>query len=539
MKLRRLFDIERKILIPFLVLGAVSTVLFGVILYDTGYRAKMAEEQRLAESSIALIESDIGYYASAGQLQQLAEKYRQCRQPHILIQGRDGEYIGGTRPQSGDSVLYSRTGNQMGWKISYTVDQTQLKAELLQEQKYTVLALIAQLIVVLQVSILIADNISTPIRRLNYACRTISEQPQEPWTFDGEFTDRSDELGQLARSFYGMLRNLHQYTADLKRVKKINETIVESLPIAVIAYDQDGNVLLSNSRAQNLLAKSEYRYEGKSLSALLEESLKNQKVFYDPIRLLDGGSRRLDVELGVWRLLDEDQKPWGVLCTIDDITYRKMMEEQAVQDEKLVYAGKLAAELAHEIRNPLAGIRVGVQVVERHSSSETDRKLCETIIGEVDRINLLVENLCHLTRQRKLQKTLIDVAGLYQEVSLLYSKIAENSHIELLSDAPPGILLYADKSAVKQVLINLINNSIKAMKTGGTIVMKARARESRILLCLSDDGEGIPAEKMKSENRNGGMGLSIVSQLLQKNDGTFRLESAPGKGTKAMMTFPR
>lgn len=122
---------------------------------------------------------------------------------------------------------------------------------------------------------------------------------------------------------------------------------MESLPIAVIAYDQDGNVLLSNSRAQNLLAKSEYRYEGKSLSALLEESLKNQKVFYDPIRLLDGRSRRLDVELGVWRLLDEDQKPWGVLCTIDDITYRKMMEEQAVQDEKLVYAGKLAAELAH------------------------------------------------------------------------------------------------------------------------------------------------------------------------------------------------
>lgn len=539
MKNRPLFDIERKILVPFLLLGVVSTALFGVILYDTGQKTKLAKEQKLAESSIALIEFDINYHVSDGLVQQLEQKYSQFLQPHILIQDEQGNRISGENTADGDSVLYSRNQNQMGWTISYTVDQSAFTRELLQEQKYTVLGIIAQLILVLQVSILIADNISTPIRRLSYACRTISEQPQEPWEFEGEFTNRSDELGQLARAFEGMLGNLQQYMSDLRRMKKINETIVESLPIAVIAYDQQHNVMLVNNRAQNLLAKTEYQYEGKPLSSLLEENLENQKVFYDPIQLKDDQNRRMDVELGVWRLLDENQKSWGVLCTIDDITYRKMMEEQAMKDEKLIYAGRLAAELAHEIRNPLAGIRVGVQVVERHLVQETDRQLCDNIIGEVDRINLLVENLCNLNRQRELRKTLIDVAELYQEVVLLYSKIAENSHIELLSDAPTGILLYADKSAMKQVLINLMNNSIKAMKNGGRIVMKARMKEDRIYLCIADDGPGIPPEKQGEKNQEGGMGLSIVSQLLQRNDATFEIKSTSGHGTKAMMTFRR
>ena len=241
----------------------------------------------------------------------------------------------------------------------------------------------------------------------------------------------------------------------------------------------------------------------------------------------------------MWRLMDENQKSWGVLCTVDDITYRKLMEEQAVQDEKLIYTGKLAAELAHEIRNPLAGIRVGVQVVERHVTQENDRVLCETIVGEVDRINLLVENLCSLGRKRELKKDLIPVDELFGEILLLYSKIAENSHIHLRCEVPKDVLLYADKSAMKQVLINLINNSIKAMKSGGEILMRADMREDRVCLWIIDDGPGMAAERPGGENRDGGMGLSIVSQLLRQNDAAFHMESAPGQGTKAKITFRR
>lgn len=538
MRRRPIFDIERKILIPFLLLGIISTVMFGVILYDTSRSTKLAKERNLAENNISLIEFDIDYSVRMGEVRQLREKYREIPQFHILIEDRDGTYIGGTPAGTGE-VLYSSSDNQLGWKISYTVDQQVFTTELLHEQKYTVLAIIAQLILVLQASILIADNISTPIRRLSYACRTVSEQPQEPWDVDVEFTNRGDELGQLARVFQGMLRNLQRYTADLRREKNLNQTIVESLPLAVIAYDQDQNILLSNSRAQNLLAKTEYRHEGKPLSALLEECLENQKVFYDPIQLTDEENHRLDVELGVWRLMDENQKSWGVLCTVDDITYRKMMEEQAVQDEKLIYTGKLAAELAHEIRNPLAGIRVGVQVVERHLTQDNDRVLCETIVGEVDRINLLVENLCSLSRKRELKKDLIPVDELFEEILLLYSKIAENSHISLRCEALKDVLLYADKSAMKQVLINLINNSIKAMKSGGEILMKADVQEDCVCLWIIDNGPGIAAERLGEGNRDGGMGLSIVSQLLRQNDAAFQIKSAPGQGTKARITFRR
>lgn len=533
-----IIDIERKILIPFLLLGVLSTALFGVILYDTSRSTKLAKEQKLAESSISFIEFDIDSSVRLGQEGKLRDKYKNLPPIHILLEDQHGNYIGGAKASTG-AVLYSSKQNQLGWSITYMVDQQLFDSELLHEQKYTVLAIIAQLILVLQASILIADNISTPIRRLSYACRTISEQPQELWDVDVEFTNRGDELGQLARAFQGMLGNLQQYMADLRREKKLTQTIVENLPLAVIAYDQQRNILLSNSRAQNLLAKEEFQKDGKTLSTILEESLNSQKVFYDPIQLTDEENRRLDVELGVWRLMDEDQNSWGVLCTVDDITYRKRMEEQAVQDEKLIYTGKLAAELAHEIRNPLAGIRVGVQVVERHATQENDRVLCETIVGEVDRINLLVENLCSLGRKRELKKDLLSIEELFEEIVLLYSKIAENSHITLRCESPKDAVLYADKSAMKQVLINLINNCIKAMKNGGEIQMKADVQEEFICLWVMDNGPGISSGFQLDNNRGGGMGLSIVSRLLRQNDAAFEITSIPGQGTKAKITFRR
>ena len=92
---------------------------------------------------------------------------------------------------------------------------------------------------------------------------------------------------------------------------------------------------------------------------------------------------------------------------------------------------------------------------------------------------------------------------------------------------------------MKQVLINLINNSIKAMKSGGEILMKADVQEDCICLWIIDDGPGMAAERLGEGNRDGGMGLSIVSQLLRQNDAAFQIKSAPGQGTKARITFRR
>lgn len=101
------------------------------------------------------------------------------------------------------------------------------------------------------------------------------------------------------------------------------------------------------------------------------------------------------------------------------------MEEKINEDEKLAYTGKLAADVAHGIRNPLAGI----QVVSRKLSEERDRKLCGGMVREVDRVDLLIENLLNLSRRRESKKTTVSLNALFEELQMLYFKVAENKGI--------------------------------------------------------------------------------------------------------------
>lgn len=139
--------------------------------------------------------------------------------------------------------------------------------------------------------------------------------------------------------------------------------------------------------------------------------------------------------------------PLGVLCTIDDVTYKKHMEEKLTEDEKLAYTGKLAADVAHEIRNPLAGIRAGIQVVSRKLGEERDRKLCGGMVREVDRVNLLIENLLNLSRRRESEKTTVSLNALFEELQMLYFKVAENKGILFNALVNGRLWLYADEGS--------------------------------------------------------------------------------------------
>lgn len=143
------------------------------------------------------------------------------------------------------------------------------------------------------------------------------------------------------------------------------------------------------------------------------------------------------------------------------------MEEKINEDEKLAYTGKLAADVAHGIRNPLAGI----QVVSRKLSEERDRKLCGGMVREVDRVDLLIENLLNLSRRRESKKTTVSLNALFEELQMLYFKVAENKGIRFNALVNGRLWLYADEGELRQVLINLINNSVKAMPDGGELSM--------------------------------------------------------------------
>jgi len=544
MRIKLRWDIEKKILAPFLLMTIIATLAFGGILYYSSYHFKIAAEQEAAASLLHYLQLEMDDQYRRQGLTGLYEEYAGFQQEGVYLYDADGSPVGhGVNPPKNLRLIQESRNNLAGWSARYYIDQTRFTVGLIEEQRYTILATIALMLIIVQSSIMITDNIATPLRRLNSACKAVSERPEGTPELNLEFASRRDEIGDLAKSFDRMLNNIHSYNASIVRVKLLNETIVESLPIAVVAYGRERQVLLINSAAKKLLARTDYRYEGQTLAELLQQYITAPKLFYDPLQLVNGEQKTLEIELGIWRLTDENQLPWGVLCTLDDVTYKKILEARAHQDDKLVYAGKLAANLAHEIRNPLAGIRASVQVVGKRLDRETDRQLCQSIIGEVDRINLLVENLVDLSRRREVKKDLIDIPGFYEELLLLYAKVAENSHIQMRAEAGPEARLYADASALKQIFINLINNSIKAIQSGGHIVLKAWQDGQQLHLTVEDDGLGMPEQKLallqKSSEGGGGLGLPIVEQLLQQNGGSLAWQSEPGQGTRIVMTFQR
>lgn len=535
-------DIENKILIPFVCISLATVMCFCAILYFTEYRMKLSAQRSEAETLLGYIQADLELEDYRQDPTRLLEKYQaHYNGDSLYIYDRGGRLLLGSEDGENLEVLAQVTDESLGWTISYRMDRGEVRSAFIEEQKYMILAAVAMLVIIVQASVLIAHNISDPIRRLSEVCQSISGDPSRG-DVEAEYRNKGDEVGQLARSFQKMMEDIRVYTGELLRVKTLNESIVENLPFGVVACDREGSPICINASASAMLAREEERDEqGRTLQMILAQMVRREDVLPAPARLTGPTGKSRDYEFGVWQLREPDGSRWGVLCTIDDVTYKKLMEERSNEDEKLAYTGKLAADVAHEIRNPLAGIRAGIQVVSRKVTQERDQKLCQGMVREVDRVNLLIENLLNLSRRRESQKTTVNLNVLFDELSMLYFKVAENKNITWKAAVEGSLWLYADEGELRQVLINLINNAVKAMPDGGSLTVRAWKDETGVKLSVEDTGLGMDQEKLAQVLRKGGaggLGLSIVRRLLNSNGGALEMESQPGQGTTARVIFP-
>ena len=542
MKWRVSSTIENKILFPFVCISMVTVLCFCGILYRTEYDVKLRTETLNAQALVEYINADIDageHWRSPGEL---LEKYANgYRGDSLFLYDAQGNLLFSRRPLGDrELALEDSRDNRLSWRVLYALDQRAVQTEFIEEQRYMILAAVAMLLIIVQASVFIAYNISAPLRQLSKVCTLVSRNPGASEDLAVEYTSRRDEADQLASAFQAMLNSQRRYTRELTQVKVLNESIVANLPLGVVVYDQEGQVVLQNLQADGLLRREEERdSQGRDLSQLLAELVRRDPVLPSSVRLRDPSGRARDCELGAWTLHSAEGDSWGTLCTIDDVTYKKLMEEKLNREEKLAYTGRLAADVAHEARNPLAGIRAGLQVISPKLTQERDAMLCREMVREVDRVNLLIENLLNLSRQRESEKTTVSLSALGDELMMLYFKVAENKGIDLSVEMEGELWLFADEQQLRQILINLINNSIKAMPDGGRVTLTGRAASDGVEVTVEDSGPGMTAEKVRRvlSGQEGGLGLSIVQRLLEQNSGSLNIQSVPGQGTRAILTF--
>jgi len=344
---------------------------------------------------------------------------------------------------------------------------------------------------------------------------------------------------------------------SLSRIETFSETLVRTMPIGLIVLTEDGTISTLNRTAEKLLHRTVTDAVGlpaadvfdPSLSTFLSRApastVRSGEVEY-PLR--DDTLRPLDVITYVTPNR-EDGVPQERIVLIRDLTEVKKLREEIDRSSRLASIGQLAAGVAHEIRNPLSSIKgFATYFLERHRTVPEDRKIAETMIQEVDRLNRVISDLLEFARPLATSIRPVSIGPVVDHAVTLIREKAENNGVEIdVAVDPAHDTVPCDPDTIQQVLINLFINAIDAMPEGGRLsVTVTRGTENNTVITVSDTGTGIEREDVEkifnpyytTKPAGTGLGLAIVHRIIEAHGGILSVTSAPGTGTSIMITLP-
>jgi signal transduction histidine kinase len=229
----------------------------------------------------------------------------------------------------------------------------------------------------------------------------------------------------------------------------------------------------------------------------------------------------------------------------------KSLEAEIGRQERLSELGNLAATVAHEIRNPLNSVSMGLQRLRGEFSPTQDQdqyfRFIELMQGEVQRLNSIVEQFLSLARPLDLKPEPLRIGDMLKELLTLVGGDPKQSkvqyHVSASPDLPP---VRADRNYLKQLLLNLVLNSVQAMPEGGMLTIEADANDHSLFLTIADSGTGIRPEDLPkvfepyftTKAKGSGLGLAIAQRIVEAHGGKISVESEPGRGTRFRITLP-
>lgn len=225
----------------------------------------------------------------------------------------------------------------------------------------------------------------------------------------------------------------------------------------------------------------------------------------------------------------------------------KESQEQLIQAEKLTSLGQMAASIAHEINNPLAGILVYTQLLSKKLANDTLKRedaldYLSKMEAEVSRCSRIIRNLLDFARQKEPMLRPVDINQILEQVLSLVGHQAQLQKIEVVKEFSPSLpSVVIDPDQLQQVFINLTLNAIQAMPNGGKLILRSSAADTEVRVDVQDTGCGIPKENMsklftpffttKKEGKGVGLGLAVVHGIIERHKGRIKVQSEVGKGT--------
>lgn len=371
--------------------------------------------------------------------------------------------------------------------------------------------------------------------------------------------------GQLEEKVEALTHELEKKNRDLVRnleekekVKCYLHNILESLSTGVIVLDLSCRITVCNRAVEELTGASPQKVEEKGVATVLgnvgtfsedREGLENlMKALDQTSRVRSQGRRERTVYLTTSVLHDEEEAVIGGIVLLKDVTEIRRLEEEAARRNRLTSMGEMAANIAHEIRNPLGGIELFASLLKKELEEDPDRlELVRNISAGVGSLNHILSNLLYYTRPLRPVFLPLPVRGVLDESLIFAGHVLEQKGITwTCSHAGEDRELISDGELLKQIFMNLILNAVQAMPRGGMLHITSEIVEEDVEFRIADNGPGIPEEHLRkifhpfytTRPKGTGLGLAIVHQLVESLGGKISVESRPGEGTTFSLLFP-
>ncbi|MDD5773048.1 MAG: ATP-binding protein [bacterium] len=425
---------------------------------------------------------------------------------------------------------------------------------------FLIFSIFLGIFIVIIFSLIMNWALSKPIDRLVEAIKFVAKGDM---THEIEVKS-TDEIGDLTIAFNQMIRNLRTSRSMLVN-KKYIENIIESIPAALIACDNELKIKTINRTCCNVFGVNKHEIIGKHLEDILGvEVIKNKKLIEKTFEIFKKGgvSEEMEVKydfsgkgekilnLKIVGIKEEKE----VLLLLNDITEKKQLEKQLVITEKMAGIGQLAAGISHEFNNLLAVIRSSAEFAGKTGREEDINDSFAKTLQCVDKGSEIVKNLLSFSRRIADKKEKADINNLIEEVLFLIKTDLDKSNIKVIKEFAQLPSVSINIGQIQQVFLNVIINAKQSMlKTGDRLKITTKNVDGNVLIIFNNNGELINEEHIgrifdpffttKGSLGGGdvggtGLGLSVSYGIMQSHGGIISVASSQKEGTTFTIKLP-
>ena len=355
-----------------------------------------------------------------------------------------------------------------------------------------------------------------------------------------------------------LVQSYRSTRASLSRIKAFSDNVVENVPIGLLALDHQGKIAAFNRGAEAILQFSAAHVIGQEADRIIPAELLDEiihsKSQADVVekeiecKLADG--KMVPLEIGASSLKDENDIFLGNVLLFKDLTEVRTLRREVARSQRLASVGRLAAGVAHEIRNPLSSIKgFATYFKERYPDRPEDQQTADIMIQEVDRLNRVVGQLLEFARPVSVKPKPVSLQTLLDDsIKLIKDRAAEKDISIQTQNNTPEAEVRIDPDRINQVLLNLYLNAIDSMEKGGELRVEIPGDGHRrnVIIRVSDTGHGISRENLSkifepyftTKSTGTGLGLAIAHNIVEAMGGKITVESEPEAGTTFTIALP-